>query len=148
MIPRVFRFVMTVAFLASTPAIAQEKQTSKQAVEKRLKKIEKDQASPAIAQAIHAIGAATSFAQVAISPDGKKVAWVEELRGKNGNDSGNSAIFVSTLDGKSAVRKITASPAAPRSEHDIAWSPDSRRVAFISDALKPGQSQLYLESAP
>src|SRR6266567_3542037 len=105
MIPRVFSLLMAVAFLASTPAIAQEKQTSKQAVEKRLKKIEKDEASPAIAQAIHAIGAATSFAQVAISPDGKKVAWVEELRGKNGNDSGKSAIFVSTVDGNTPARK-------------------------------------------
>src|SRR2546429_6683856 len=138
MIRRSFCFLIAAAFLASTPAIAQEKQTSKQAVEKRLKKVEKDEASPAIAQAIHAIGAATSFSQVAISPDGKKIAWVEELRGKNGNDSGNSAIFVSMLDDKSAARKITASSAAPRSEHDIAWSPDSRRIASLSDALKPG----------
>src|SRR4029077_14909020 len=66
---------------------------------------------------------------------------------KNGTDKGNSAIFVTAVDGKGSVRKITAA-SAPRAEHDIAWSPDSRRIAFLSDALQPGQSQLYLETAP
>src|SRR5437868_8805571 len=136
MIRRVFSFSMTLAFLASTPAIAQQKQTSKQAVEKRLKKIEKDQASPAIAQAIHAIGAATSFAQVAISPDGKKVAWVEELRGKNGNDSGNSAIYLKGLHSDEAPARVTTAIGGtrenikylPRGESSVAWSPDSAKI--------------------
>src|SRR4029077_5322478 len=37
--------------------------------------------------------------------------------------------------------------ASPRAESDIAWAPDSRRIAFISDALNPGQSQLYIEES-
>jgi dipeptidyl aminopeptidase/acylaminoacyl peptidase len=146
MMRRAFCFLAAVVFLASTPAISQEKKTSKQAVEKRLKAEEKEKVSPAIEEAIHALNAASAFDQAAVSPDGKKVAWVEELRDKNGADRGNSAIFATTIGGKSAVRKITAAT-APHAESDIAWAPDSRRIAFISDALKPGQSQLYLEGA-
>ena len=142
MIRRAF-FLMVAAFLATTPAIAQSKQTSKQAVEKRLKDVEKDKVSPAIEQAIHSLNAASGFTQAAVSPDGKKVAWVEELRDKNGTDSGNSAIYATTVDGKAPVRKITAA-SAPRAESDLAWSPDSRRIVFLSDALKPGQSQMYI----
>jgi dipeptidyl aminopeptidase/acylaminoacyl peptidase len=146
MMRRAFCFLAAVVFLASTPAISQEKKTSKQAVEKRLKAVEKEKVSPAIEEAIHALNAASAFDQAAVSPDGKKVAWVEELRDKNGADRGNSAIFATTIGDKSAVRKITAAT-APHAESDIAWAPDSRRIAFISDALKPGQSQLYLQGA-
>jgi dipeptidyl aminopeptidase/acylaminoacyl peptidase len=146
MMRRAFCFLAAVVFLASTPAISQEKKTTKQAVEKRLKAVEKEKVSPAIEEAIHALNAASAFDQAAVSPDGKKVAWVEELRDKNGADRGNSAIFATTIGGKSAVRKIAAAT-APHAESDIAWAPDSRRIAFISNALKPGQSQLYLKAA-
>jgi dipeptidyl aminopeptidase/acylaminoacyl peptidase len=146
MIRRALCFFLTAIPLHSSLAAAQEKQTSKQSVENRLKAVEKEKVSPAIDQAIRALNAAGDFAQAAVSPDGKKVAWVEELRNKNGVDSGNSAIFETTIDGDAPARKITAAR-APCAESDIAWAPDSRRIAFISDTLKPGQAQLYLEDA-
>ena len=144
---RAFCLFVAAVFLAAAPAIAQDKKISKQAVEKRLNEVEKDKASPAIELAIHSLVAAHGFSQVALSPDGKKVAWVESLRDGSGADAGNSAIFVTSIDGKAPARKITASSGAPRAEGDIAWFPDSRRIAFLSDALKPGQKQLYLEGA-
>jgi dipeptidyl aminopeptidase/acylaminoacyl peptidase len=137
-----------VCIFVFAPAFAQQKNTSKQAVEKRLKEVEKDKASPAIEGAIHALAAAGRFSDVVLSPDGKKIAWVEELRDKNGAETGNSAIFSTTIDGKAPARKITASSGGPRAESGIAWAPDSRRAAFLSDAQKPGQLQLYLEGAP
>jgi dipeptidyl aminopeptidase/acylaminoacyl peptidase len=145
---RAFPLLLLAGFLASTPALSQEKKTSRQAVEKRLHDVEKEKVSPAIEQAIHSLAAASGFTQAVVSPDGKKVAWVEELRDKNGVESGNSAIFSTTIDGKGPARKITASPGTPRAESDIAWSPDNRGFAFLSDAAKPGQLQLYLQSAP
>jgi dipeptidyl aminopeptidase/acylaminoacyl peptidase len=132
---------------ACLPAIAQEP-TSKQAVEKRLQNSEKEKVSPAIEKAIHALGAAGGFSQVALSPDGKTIAWVEQLKDKSGADSGNSAIFARALDLKTPARKISVASATPRAESDVAWAPDSRRIAFLSDAAKPGQLQLYLQSAP
>src|SRR6266404_8831201 len=146
MIRRALYFSLAAILLYPASVLAQEKKTSRQAVENRLKQVEKNRVSPAIEQAIHALNTASGFAQAAISPDGKKVAWVENLRDKNGAESGDSAIFATTIDSQTPARKITAA-SAPRAESDIAWAPDSRRIAFISDALKPGQSQLYLEGA-
>ena len=134
--------------LAAGASFAQEEDTSKESVEKRLRDAQKAKYSLTVEKAIAALAAAGSFGQVALSPDGQQVAWVEKLRNKEGAGTGNSAIFVTSLKEKAAVRKITASPAAPRTEGDIAWTPDSRRLAFLSDAARPGQLQLYLESAP
>src|SRR5262245_32376258 len=142
---RAFAWFLCFAIAEFSTAGAQDKETSKQAVEKRLSDVQKEKSSLLVEKAIEALAASGSFGQVAISPDGKKVAWVEELRGKSGAETGNSAILAATIDGKVPARKITASAGAPRAESDIAWAPDSRRLAFLSDAEKPGQLQLYLE---
>ena len=146
---RLVGWLLVCGLPAAAPVVArgQEKETSKQGVEKRLRDVQKDKSSLTVEKALDALAAASSFGQVAVSPDGKKLAWVEKLRDKNGSATGNSAIFATTADGKATPRKITASAAAPRAENDIAWAPDSRRVAFLSDAEKPGQLQLYLEGA-
>ena len=148
MMPRAFCLFLLAGSLFSTPAPAQETKTSKQEVEKRLRNVERERVSPAIEQAIHSLGAASGFPQAVVSPDGKEVAWVEQIRNKNGAETGNSAIFATTIDGKGPARKITASSGVPRAESDIAWAPDSRQIAFLSDALKPGQLQLYVEGGP
>ena len=46
---------------------------------------------------IDSLFAVRHFGQVAISPDGTRVAWVEKLIGRNGAPSGNSAIYVADL---------------------------------------------------
>jgi dipeptidyl aminopeptidase/acylaminoacyl peptidase len=85
---------------------------------------------------IAALWAGKTFDQTAISPDGKQVAWVE-------NTKDGSAIFISAVTG-GAPRRITA---GGQSESAVAWSPDSRQIAFLSDAAKPGQPQLYVVNA-
>jgi dipeptidyl aminopeptidase/acylaminoacyl peptidase len=96
--------------------------------------------------AIAALTSAKSFQQVAISPDAKGVAWVESLPTKGGGESGNSAIYISPIDSKTPPRRISASAGLARAESNIAWSADSRQLAFLSDAAKAGQSQLYTVS--
>jgi dipeptidyl aminopeptidase/acylaminoacyl peptidase len=140
-----FALLLLAAVAGWIPAAAQQKETSKQAVEKRLRDVQKEKSSLSVEKAIEALSAASSFRQVAISPDGKRVAWVENLREKSGAETGNSAIYATTIDGKAPARRITASLKAARAESDIAWARDSRRMAFLSDAEKPGQLQLYLE---
>jgi dipeptidyl aminopeptidase/acylaminoacyl peptidase len=137
-----------IGLLAGAPAWSQQKETSKRDVEKRLRDTQKEKSSLTVESAIRALSAAKPFGQVAISPDGKKVAWVEELHGPDGVETGNSAIFAAAIDGKAPPRRVTASASAPRAESDIAWAPDSRRLAFLSDAEKPGQLQLYLQGTP
>ena len=89
---------------------------------------------------LDSLGGGNNIRQAAISPDGQRVAWVE--------DGGASphGIFVCTLASpKSSQRRITAGNGDEASdEHGIAWSPDSRQLAFLSNAQTPDQLQLYV----
>src|SRR5262249_7859210 len=47
-----------------------------------------------------------------------------------------------------APRRVSAAGrAGPRDEAAVAWSGDSRQIAFLSDAVQAGQRQLYVASA-
>jgi dipeptidyl aminopeptidase/acylaminoacyl peptidase len=96
---------------------------------------------PALRSAIHALFAGKKFDQVAISPDGKRVAWVESIK------PGASAIYVVATAGGAPQRLTAGTGAASYDENSIAWSPDSKRIAFLSDAARPGQAHLYVISA-
>ncbi|PYV11562.1 MAG: S9 family peptidase [Acidobacteria bacterium] len=101
-----------------------------------------ERAETSVEQVLNSLAAVREFSQVAISPDGARIAWVESLRDKGG---GNSAIYIADLRNPSAaLRRISAGAGA---ELDVAWSPDGRRLAFLSDAAKKGQRQLYVAEA-
>jgi dipeptidyl aminopeptidase/acylaminoacyl peptidase len=85
---------------------------------------------------VRTLFAGVTFDQAAISPDGRQVAWVE-------NVSSGSEIHVSDVSAP-RPRRITA---GGKSESGLAWSPDGKQIAFLSDAVKPGQQQLYIASA-
>ncbi len=100
------------------------------------------------AKAVEAMFGVHEFSQVVISPDGKQVAWVESLTEKNGAPSANSAIYIADLKDPKAARRITAGAGGtPHAESDVAWAPDSKRIAFLSDAAKVGQAELYVASS-
>ncbi len=83
--------------------------------------------------------------EVAISPDGKQVAWVEPLAA--GQALGSTAIMVAPLPpAAGAPHRITAAAnGGGFAENSIAWSPDSRQLVFISDAA--GDPQLFVAAA-
>jgi dipeptidyl aminopeptidase/acylaminoacyl peptidase len=132
---------------AAKPA-ARAKEGTKQAVEARLKAVE--HAKPADATGpIHEVEktlfATRRFEQAVISPDGQQVAWVETLIGKDGTPSGSTAIYVSRAEAKAAPKRLRSRVGTgDHEEGNVAWSPDSKRVAFLSDAVKAGQRQLYV----
>ena len=79
--------------------------------------------------------------QVAISPDGKHLAWIEGGRG-------GGAIQVAPMNDLKKTQKVTAStkPDQHCHESEMAWEPDSQAPAFFSDCAHEGeQTDLYLE---
>jgi dipeptidyl aminopeptidase/acylaminoacyl peptidase len=96
---------------------------------------------PRIGSILAELASVRPFDRVAISPDGKRVAWIEEII-ENRTDTGNSAIYLSS---GGPPMLISAKPAS--SDRNLAWSPDSTRIAFLSDRDKKGQMQLYVVPA-
>ncbi len=87
---------------------------------------------PALAE----IAATRQFLEAKISPDGAHVAYVEALQ------EGKSAIYLAPR------RRITAGDGkASYDEHGVAWSPDGKQIAFLSDREKKEQLQLYIAPA-
>ena len=84
------------------------------------------------------------FHQTAISPDGRRVAWVEDVSAADAT----TAIFMRAIGaaGDKAASSITASnDGRGHKEDGVAWSPDSHTVAFLSDAgTNPPQQQVYV----
>jgi dipeptidyl aminopeptidase/acylaminoacyl peptidase len=136
------------AFSLTKPAFPQDKTGTKQDVEKRLKAVQKPQAGTPLESVINTLFATHTFQQAAISPDGSSVAWVEDVHSKTGTISGSTVIYVKNLKGSAPPRRIGAGVAdSLHSENDIAWSPDSQKIAFLSDAAKKGRQQLYVVNA-
>lgn len=70
----------------------------------------------------------TGFQQIALSPDGKKLAFL--ARGE---------VFVARADSGGDALRLTRTPAA---EAELAWAPDSRRIAYASN--RDGAWHLYV----
>jgi len=80
--------------------------------------------------------------QVAVSPDGTRLAWIQGARG-------GSEIRLAPLDELSKSVRITAASSADQHchENELAWSPDSAALAFLSDCeSNSGQMNIYLAS--
>ncbi|MGA3345502.1 MAG: S9 family peptidase [Terracidiphilus sp.] len=96
-----------------------------------------------IEEVLNGLNRGNSIGQVAISPDGKRLAWVQQT-------SEGEEIRVATLDlmqgGQAKSTRVTAAakPGQQCQERQIAWAPDSGSLAFFSDCAQPDQSDLYL----
>ena len=73
-----------------------------------------------------------TFDEVAIAPDGSRVAYVKTVRGANFEKTSESGVYVQALGSGSATRVTIKSDADPGS---ISWSPDSSQFAFSADQL-------------
>ncbi len=98
-------------------------------------------ADPRIASMLNELASVHPFTQVAISPDAKHAAWIEEQI-VNRVDTGKSFIYTIDLKPGATPTRISRTPAA--SDRELAWSPDSKTLAFLSDREKKGQMQLYV----
>ena len=85
-----------------------------------------------------------AFHETAISPDGRRVAWVEDV--SIADDT--TAIYVRVVGAdpaKASFRVTAANDGRGHRVNGVAWSPDNHTVAFLSDAgTTPPQQQLYV----
>jgi dipeptidyl aminopeptidase/acylaminoacyl peptidase len=98
-------------------------------------------ADPRIANVISELEKTRDIYQTALSPDGQMIAWAVEA------DTG-SQIEVASLTDAAHPRRITAGTGANCAEQSLAWSPDSKTLAFTSDCnagpSAMGQPDVYL----
>jgi dipeptidyl aminopeptidase/acylaminoacyl peptidase len=100
-----------------------------------------ENAAPSLDASLQSLFAVRRFEQVAVSPDGSRVAYVE-------GQHGGYAIYVADRNTPSATgqRISAAADSAHHDETDVAWSPDGKRLAFLSDAERAGQLELYVSN--
>ena len=79
-----------------------------------------------------------TYKDIAISPDGQSLAWVE---GQTGSQTG--VLHLAKRSGGNSVEVALKNGPATREDRMPAWSPDSKSVAFFSDNAK-GDPDLYL----
>ena len=93
-----------------------------------------------IEDVLESLNRGRNVSQVAISPDGKRLAWIEGARG-------GGEIRVAPVDDVKKSERVTAAskPTEHCRESDIVWEPGSKALAFFSDCAQPGdQADLYL----
>jgi dipeptidyl aminopeptidase/acylaminoacyl peptidase len=92
-----------------------------------------------------AIAGTVQYRESILSPDGRWLGWTVNLRNKDNTESRNSEIWLLDLSQPNASPRKAGTAKAPHEEHSIAFSPDSRQFAFLSDAEKTGQLQIYVQ---
>jgi Tol biopolymer transport system component len=96
---------------------------------------------PRISNILGELEKTRTFRQAALSPDAETIAWVVD--GETGTE-----IEVAPASDTSHARRLTAGTGGPCTEDSLAWSPDSKSLAFSSDCNAPAtandQSDIYL----
>jgi dipeptidyl aminopeptidase/acylaminoacyl peptidase len=93
-----------------------------------------------IEQLMQTLARGRSVGQVAVAPDGKRLAWIEGA-------PGGTEIHLAPRTDLGKFVRITAatSPEQHCRESELTWSPDSASLAFFSDCANPAdQTDLYL----
>jgi dipeptidyl aminopeptidase/acylaminoacyl peptidase len=102
---------------------------------------------PSVDAVLDSLDMVRTFRGTAISPDGKRVAWVVRIRARDGG-ADLSAVDAAEVAAPGTSRRFTAAAdARAHRERSPAWSPDGRSLAFLSDAKKERQLQIYVAPA-
>src|SRR5438874_10300829 len=87
------------------------------------------------------LGKTVLYGDIALSPDGTRVAWVQSTAATTSKQT-----YIRSASGEAPATMLTIENAGERADSDPAWSPDSKTLAVFSAAGEKEQKQLWTVS--
>src|SRR6059058_2669614 len=84
------------------------------------------------------LGKTVLYGDVALSPDGTHVAWVQSTAATTSKQT-----YIRKTSGNAPAKLVKLPITGERTDFDLGWSPDSKTLAFFSSAGEKGQRQLW-----
>jgi dipeptidyl aminopeptidase/acylaminoacyl peptidase len=84
------------------------------------------------------LGKTVLYGDVALSPDGAHLAWVQSTAATTSKQT-----YIRETDGNATAKLVKLASAGERTDFDLTWSPDSKALAFFSSSREREQRQLW-----
>src|SRR5438309_11132778 len=88
------------------------------------------------------LGKTVLYGDIALSPDGAQVAWVQSTAATTTKQT-----YIRQTAGNAAVTMVNIEAPSDRTDAEPAWSPDSKMLAVLSTAGEKDQRQLWTLNA-